>query len=288
MAFVRYNEESEFPLPKEVVYSAICKAIPTIKGMEIKNSDELQGRISVRVSISLFSWGEYITIQLISINKNLTKVQINSAPKHGIVLGTALDMEKNRKNIEEILNKTSKIISSQKSIDLQNNNTISNPNNNSKKQNFDFITDTVKTKRHFYKKLWFIVLSIVVFLVILTNFSGNNGNPSANQTNPDKSKEWTIVYEFNGNGIKKSPIFELNGSTARLKYEYQSPSDNGMGTFNIYVVDEGKDVMKEGAFPEVMTSKSEKSESSIQKPKGKYYLNVNAVGDWKVIVEEEK
>ncbi len=288
MAFVKYNEESEFPLPKEVVYYAICKAIPTIKGMEIKNSDKLQGRISVRVSISLFSWGEYITIQLISINEKLTKVQINSAPKHGIVLGTALDMEKNRKNIEEILNKTSKILSSQTSIDLQNYNKVSNPNNHSKTQNFDFIADTVKTKRHFYKKLWFIILSIVVFLVILTNFSRNTGNLSVNQTNPNKVKEWAIVYEFNGNGIKKSPVFELTGSNSRLKYEYQSPSDSVVGTFNIYVVDEGKDIMKEGAFPEVMTSKSVKSESSIQKTEGRYYLNVNGVGDWKVIVEEEK
>jgi len=89
--------------------------------------------------------------------------------------------------------------------------------------------------------------------------------------------------------MKKSPTFELTGGEARLKYKYESGNGMGMGMFAAYVVDEGKDIMKQGGIPEVMTSaESEESESSIQKSAGRYYLNINATGKWTVIVEELK
>ena len=63
----------------------------------------------------------------------------------------------------------------------------------------------------------------------------------------------------------------------------------GMGMFAAYVVDEGKDIMKQGGIPEVMTSaENEESESSIQKSAARYYLNINATGNWTVTVEEFK
>ncbi len=104
-----------------------------------------------------------------------------------------------------------------------------------------------------------------------------------------REKQWTNVYTFKGNGMKKSPVFQLTGGEARLKYSYKAPGGIGMGMFSVYVVDEGNDIMKTGGFPEVMTqAENEESESTIQKGEGRYYLNVSASGNWVVTVEEMK
>ena len=116
------------------------------------------------------------------------------------------------------------------------------------------------------------------------------------ETPTDESKgfaeehtRWVEVYTFKGNGMKKSSVFELMGSEARLKYKYKGEGGVGMGMFAVYVVDEGKDIMKTGGFPDVMTqAESEESEGAIQKNAGRYYLNVNAVGNWTVTVQERR
>lgn len=111
MALLDHNGESEFPFRKDIVFDAICKAVPAIDGMKLDNADKLTGRIMVKAGISLFSWGENIPIQLSSLSETKTKVQITSSPKTGMMFGGAFDMGKNRKNIERILSATSKILS---------------------------------------------------------------------------------------------------------------------------------------------------------------------------------
>lgn len=111
MAFLDHNGESGFPFSKEKVFDALCKAIPKIDGMKIENADKLSGRILVKAGVSLFSWGENIPIQLTIISDNLTKVSITSSPKTGMMFGGAFDMGKNRKNIENILQMTSNVLS---------------------------------------------------------------------------------------------------------------------------------------------------------------------------------
>jgi hypothetical protein len=104
-----------------------------------------------------------------------------------------------------------------------------------------------------------------------------------------KSKQWIEVYTFKGNGMKKSPAFTLTGGEARLKYNYKAEGGIGMGMFAAYVVDEGRDIMKTGGFPEVMTqAENEESETALHKGSGRYYLNINAAGSWVVTVEEFK
>jgi len=115
-------------------------------------------------------------------------------------------------------------------------------------------------------------------------------NSPAQDTNENSNeKEWTKVYSFSGNGTKKSPSFELSGNEARIKYSYKADGNVGMGMFAVYVVDEGEDIMKTGGFPEIMSqAENEESESAIQKSEGRYYLNVNASGNWTITIEELK
>jgi len=156
-----------------------------------------------------------------------------------------------------------------------------------------------KTEKPWYKKTWVVLLGIIIALWVIGNLSKKNSSDisspnlqNESTSSPSEStqeKKWTEVYTFSGNGMKKSPSFELSGGDAKLVYKYKAPGGLGMGLFSVYVVDEGKDIMKTGGFPEVFTqAENEESESALQKSSGRYYLNVNASGSWKVSVFENK
>lgn len=83
-------------------------------------------------------------------------------------------------------------------------------------------------------------------------------------------------------GTEDAYIFSIS-----LMHSYSVPGRIGTGMFFIYIVDEGEDIMRTGSIPEVMTqAENEESESAIQKRAGRYYLYINASGDWVVTVEE--
>lgn len=164
MAFLDHNGESEFPISKDKVFEAMRKAIPTINGLKIENADKLQGRFVVKAGVSLYSWGENIPIQLIEISENRTKVQITSSPKTGIMFGGAFDMGKNRKNIENILSNTSKILSSE---NKQTDNILSTnkqTNNFQTTQNLNFMKNS--NSNAWYDKTWLVIILCVIFFPI--------------------------------------------------------------------------------------------------------------------------
>lgn len=171
MAFLDHNGESEFPLSKDQVFEAMCKAIPTIKGMKIDYADKLQGRIMVKAGVTLWSWGENIPIQLTSLADNKTKVQITSSPKTGILFGGAFDMGKNRKNIENILTTTSRILSSQQNSptttteNFQQTN-INQTNNFQTNQNSKNMEQENQTSNAWYEKTWVVVVLCIVFFPV--------------------------------------------------------------------------------------------------------------------------
>ncbi len=148
-----------------------------------------------------------------------------------------------------------------------------------------------KLKMGFGQKL-LITLGVLIIIGVIGSSSQNNKNKPVSNTTKENSakqevpKKWTEVYSFSGNGMKKSPAFELQGNSAKIRYKYTTPEGLGIGIFSVYVVEEGTDLMQEGGFPEVMSQSDEESESSIQKSAGRYYLSVNATGNWKITVEE--
>ena len=297
MAFLDHNGESEFPVNKNQVFDAMCIAIPTIKGMKVENADKLQGRILVKAGVSLYSWGENIPIQLLGVEENKTKVQITSSPKTGIMFGGAFDMGKNRKNIENILSATSTIL--QRNINQQssqqNQTTNYQTTQSQPAQNFSTMTQSEQPKKKMgLGKKILIGLGILIVIGIIANSGNDNGDKtstkSTSETNTSSetinTKQWTEIFKFKGNGMKKSASFTLAGGKARIKYKFTA---GDMGIFSFYVVPEGNDVMKTGGIPDVMIQQSETSETYITEDAGNYYLNVNSSGgNWTISVEEEK
>ena len=163
MAFLDHNGESEFPISKDKVFDAMKKAIPTINGLKIENADKLQGRFVVKAGVSMYSWGENIPIQLYEISENRTKVQITSSPKTGIMFGGAFDMGKNRKNIENILSSTSRILSSESAT---NTSEIKQTNNFQTTQNSNSMEDNNSNSNAWYEKTWLVVILCIIFFPV--------------------------------------------------------------------------------------------------------------------------
>jgi len=110
MSLVDHTQEVVVDFVWEKVFSAIEKAIPNIKGMKIDSVNKVIKTLSVKAGISLFSWGENLTVTLTPLEGDKTKVSIISTPKTGIMLGGAMDMGKNRKNINTIFDEMSKYL----------------------------------------------------------------------------------------------------------------------------------------------------------------------------------
>jgi len=111
MGFLDHKGGAEFPYHKEDVFDALVLAIPKIKGMKVDKADKLSGHILAKAGVSMMSWGENIPISLTEVFPGRTRVSLTSTPKTGVLLGGAFDLGKNRKNIETILEDTSKILS---------------------------------------------------------------------------------------------------------------------------------------------------------------------------------
>lgn len=103
MSFVDHHGEVEYPYSKKTVFDALMAASKKIDGLELDSADEVSGRVTFKAGVSLRSWGENIPVQLVSVNSVRTRMQIMSTPKTGVMFGGAMDLGKNRQNIEKII-----------------------------------------------------------------------------------------------------------------------------------------------------------------------------------------
>jgi len=294
MAFLDHQGESEFPFDKQTVFEAMIKAIPTIKGMKIETADKLQGRILVKAGVSLYSWGENIPIQLSEISENKTKVKITSSPKTGIMFGGAFDLGKNRKNIEQILSETSKILN-QYNTNNENTNQKENISNNTN-INLKSKTMTEKKKMSLGKKI-LIGLGIFFLIGIIANL-GDDEKPKGNETNTtteqtpsndnqtstevkkevEKKSNWKYAVDTDKmSGTKR--YFASTTSTNEIEFEF--PYDGG-STFQLVVRNMGKrnEVLLSVSKGQFMTSigSSEKIRIKFDDEKP-FYVGYNSADD---------
>jgi hypothetical protein len=92
------------------------------------------------------------------------------------------------------------------------------------------------------------------------------------------------IITVEGNDTKTSPGFALGRGGAKIRYSFQNDTGDD-GTLSVYIIEEGKDFDQASAKPVVTSQAAVESESTIQKPPGKYYLQIVGAGNWKVTVE---
>jgi len=111
MSLVDHEGSVEYPYSKKTVFDALMEAAPKIDGLELDSADEVSGRVTFKAGVSLASWGENIPVQLLEIAPTRTQMKVMSSPKTGIMFGGAMDLGKNRRNIEKIISAVSDVLS---------------------------------------------------------------------------------------------------------------------------------------------------------------------------------
>ena len=94
--------QQKFPFSYEAVFNGIIEVIPGV-GMSVKTQDKVIGRITASAGMSLFSWGENLTIVVERIDEKTTTIGIESALKVGINLAGNHRHMKNFNKIIEAL-----------------------------------------------------------------------------------------------------------------------------------------------------------------------------------------
>ncbi len=110
MGLVDHSQSFEVPYTLENTFCALQAAINNLDGMKLDKVEESIHTLYVKSGISVFSWGENITISLAENINGYTKITVLSTPKTGVMFGGALDMGKNRRNIERISKELSDIL----------------------------------------------------------------------------------------------------------------------------------------------------------------------------------
>ena len=118
MALLDHMNEATVPYSEDVVIEAIVESVKKLHGFELNNIDENMGHIIVKTGVSLFSWGESITINIEKAISNGTQIKIISTPKTGVMFGGAADMGKNRKNIDSLFSGISEELKDKEKLGL--------------------------------------------------------------------------------------------------------------------------------------------------------------------------
>lgn len=91
----------------DTVFDAIIKGAESLSGFSVKNSNKITHSISINVGMSLFSWGEQMTVSLNDLSDSKTEITFSSGSK----LGTEYAANtKNRKNIDQLMNAMSRYL----------------------------------------------------------------------------------------------------------------------------------------------------------------------------------
>lgn len=110
MSLVDHEGSVEYPFSKKAVFDALMEAVPKIEGLDLDSADEVSGRVVFKAGVSLASWGENIPVQLVEVAPTRTQMKVMSSPKTGIMFGGAMDLGKNRRNIEKIISAVSDVL----------------------------------------------------------------------------------------------------------------------------------------------------------------------------------
>ena len=102
MGFASQGTQQKLPFPYDDVFDGLLAVIPKT-GVILKSQDRIIGRIVASTGISLFSWGENLTIVVEKVDDSNTLVAIESALKVGLNVAGAHRHAKNFNRLIEAL-----------------------------------------------------------------------------------------------------------------------------------------------------------------------------------------
>lgn len=102
MGLGEHESSNKVPYSVDDAYGALKGCIDSINEFSIDRYDDLLKTVYLKAGVSLFSWGELITVNIRETIDGIAEIIITSTPKTGM-FGGAMDMGKNRKNINTIM-----------------------------------------------------------------------------------------------------------------------------------------------------------------------------------------
>lgn len=100
--------EAEFPYPGDAVFLGVSEAVSSLPGFKLVKSDRESGVIEGTIGLTFWSAGEEVRISVREAAPGRGKLSLSSASR---MKTTVWDQGKNRRNIDEILDATGKILS---------------------------------------------------------------------------------------------------------------------------------------------------------------------------------
>lgn len=107
MAMADHDSKVQVKYSKETCFKATTDACKGLDGFTIDRVDNVTSTIYLKGRMSLFSFGELITISINTLPSGLSEIFVSSSPKVGMSAnapGIYGDMGKNKKNIIKIHN----------------------------------------------------------------------------------------------------------------------------------------------------------------------------------------
>ena len=110
MSISSQNTQQKFPFAYDDVFDGVVASLPQA-GFSLKSKDRVIGRITASTGMSIFSWGENLTIIVEKIDDKSTLVAIESAMKIGI---NVAGVHRHAYNFEKLIHAVSLYLQRQK------------------------------------------------------------------------------------------------------------------------------------------------------------------------------
>jgi len=85
----------------EKVYDAVLQAVDSLSKFSVKSENRVAHVINISVGVSMFSWGESMSVTLKDLSDSQTEIRFTSGSKLGTEIAAG---SKNKKNIETLMN----------------------------------------------------------------------------------------------------------------------------------------------------------------------------------------
>ncbi|MBQ8920983.1 MAG: hypothetical protein IJ060_02345 [Oscillospiraceae bacterium] len=93
--------------PVAALFQAMCAAVQQTSGFTVQLANPQTGTIQISKSMSMFTWGENLYVQIIPVSETQSNLQITCQSKLGTEIAAR---SKNRKNIQVLLEKMQLIL----------------------------------------------------------------------------------------------------------------------------------------------------------------------------------
>ena len=107
MSLIDKHHEFDCPLDVRTVFDRIKSVAYDVPGLSFEFANEKEFVVALGTGISLFSWGENVTITCTGLNPNATRVHIKSAPCWPLTL---VDFGTNRRHVFNVLSALKRVL----------------------------------------------------------------------------------------------------------------------------------------------------------------------------------